>query len=281
MLEQRTILAMPSLNTVHSAWRFVRFVDYTGDTILHTTPENCAIIDLGDGNNPDHIMCHQCRMIKPVKDFKRVATKAQALAWGYSGRVALEYVGKSCKSCYTPPKHLSQLTPLQIKQRISSGNHIGSEGLAKVVLENRIKKGKDAIRAGIKKRLRKDSQVSWNPLLIAVKETSRRFTRQISDIKAKGDNDGKGITPSNNTSRSSPFSQRLAYTTLILDIARGVTDEIKAEINKGVAKPEAIKRWQDMIDEDERSLIQQYFDAIPPEQRKNMRPTAILSYFKY
>ena len=238
---------------------------------MHTPPENCAIIDLGDANNPDHIMCPSCMLIKPVKDFKREATKAQALAWGYSGRVRLEYIGKSCKSCYTAPKHLSQLTPLQIKQRISSGNYEGSEGRAKAILENRITRGKDGIRKGVKKRVRKDSQVSWNPLLIAVKETSRRYTRQLSDIRNREDLQ----------SRSSSFEQRIAYTTFILTVARAVTGEINAEIDKGVAKPESIKRWQDLIGADERTLIQQYFDAIPPEQRATMRSTAILSYLKY
>jgi hypothetical protein len=233
---------------------------------MHTTPENCATIDIGDANNPEHIMCHQCRLIKPVKDFKRRATQAQALAWGYSGRVRLEYVGKSCTSCYIPPKPLSQLTPLQIKQRISGGNHVGSEGLAKMVLENRIKRGKDGIRKGVKNRVRKDAQLSWSPLLIAVKETNRRYTRQLSDIRAKEDC----------KSRSS-LSHRIAYTTRIVAIARAITGEIKANISQGVAKPEGVNRWQDMMTTTQKEQIKQDFEAIPPEQRRTMRQAAILT----
>ena len=274
MLANYIIVATPSSNTVQQAWRFVRFVDVTGETILHTTPDNCATIDIGDVNNPEHIMCHQCRLIKPSSDFKRKATRAQALAWGYSGRVRLEYVGKSCKSCYTPPKPLSQLTPLQIKHRLSAGNHEGSEGRAKAILENRIKRGKQGIAQGVKNREGRLTQESWNPLLIAVKEASRRFARQLADIKAKD-------SLRERSSPSSPHAMRMAYTRLILDTARLKAKDMQHHIKQRFKKPESIKRWQDLITDVERTNIQAHFNAIPPEEAKHMKQAAVLSYFKY
>lgn len=256
-------------------------------------PETRAVIDLGDANNPERIMCPTCRVIKPTADFNRRATVAQAKAWGYSARVRLEYVGKSCNSCNKPPKPLSKLTPKQIKQRISSGNHEGSEGRAKSILENRIARGKAGIAQGVKNRSEKHAKESWNTVLTALKLASKRYTRQISDIKAKVDTPQAFVRPrhypplptphpsrSSSALLASPHA-RIAYTTLILATARAKIKQIKEHIANGQKKPDSITRWQDLITEQEREKIKQHFDAIPPEQRATMRQSAVLNYFKY
>jgi len=239
-------------------------------------PKNGVFIDLGDANNPERIMCHRCRMIKPAADFKRRATRAQALAWGFSGQVRLEYESKSCKACYKPPKPLSKLTPLQIKQRLSTGNHEGSEGRAKAILETKLARGRAAVAQSVKNREKRYAKESWSQPLTALKLTSKRYTRQISDIKAKQAKQTKQTTPQ---SRSS-FTERIAYTTLILATARAKIKQIKEHIANGQKKPDSITRWQDLITDKEKEKIQRHFDAIPPEQRAAMRQSAVLSYFK-
>ena len=243
--------------------------------------ETCAVIDLGDVKNPRHIMCPTCREIKEVRHFSRTATRAQAKAWGYSARVRLEYVGKSCNVCNKPPKPLSKLTPMQIKQRISSGNHEGSMGRAQSILENRIARGKAGIAQGVKNRSEKLAKESWSTVLTALTLATRRYTRQVCDIKAK---QAKQTTPhpsrSSATLLASPHA-RIAYTTLILATARAKIKQIKEHIANGQKKPDTIVRWQDLITEQEREKIQRLFEAIPPEQRATMRQSAILNYSKY
>lgn len=256
-------------------------------------PETCAVIDLGDADNPRHIMCPTCRVIKPTADFNRRATVAQAKAWGYSARVRLEYVGKSCNSCNKPPKPLSKLTPMQIKQRISSGNHEGSEGRAKAILENRIARGKAGIAQGVKNRAEKIAAESWSTVLTALTLATRRYIRQVCDIKAKTDTPQAFVRPrhypplptphpsrSSSTLLASPHA-RIAYTTLILATARAKAKQIKEHITNGQKKPDSITRWQDLITDKEKEKIQRLFEDIPLEQRATMRQSAVLNYSKY
>jgi hypothetical protein len=249
-------------------------------------PKNGVFIDLGDANNPERIMCHRCRMIKPAADFKRRATRAQALAWGFSGQVRLEYESKSCKACYKPPKPLSKLTPLQIKQRLSTGNHDGSEGRAKAILETKLARSRAAVAQSVKNREKRHAEESWRQPLTALKLTSKRYTRQISDIKAKQAKQTKQTSPQSRSSltltepNTTPLTERIAYTTLILATARAKIKQIKEHIANGQKKPDSITRWQDLITDKEKEKIHRHFDAIPPEQRAAMRQSAVLSYFK-
>lgn len=224
------------------------------------TPENCAIIDLGDPNNPDHIICPRCLCLKEAKHFMRRATKEQALAWGYSGRIRLEYVGKSCKTCHKPPKPLSQLTPLQIKQRISSGNHVGSEGRAKVILQNRIARGKAGIVQGITNRMQKIAAQQWAGILEDAGDTVKRFSNQVGQLKFNA---------------SHPL--RIAYTKRILDIARLHEKSIQYKIKNGERKPEHITTWQHLMSEKEKAHITADFNAIPPEVRARMTHRSVLN----
>jgi hypothetical protein len=223
------------------------------------TPETCAVVDLGAHDNPDHIMCPTCGVIKEVKHFRRKATLAQAKAWGYSGRVTLEYVGKSCKSCNKPPKPLSKLTPLQIKQRISSGNHTGSMGQAQRILENRIARGKEGILNGVLTRMQKQASISWANVLEDVDTAIKRSTRQAAQQKSRS---------------SHPL--RIEYANLIADTARVYKKEIQRRIKAGEAKPDNILVWQQLMSEKDKRKITEHFNAIPPLVRARMRHDAIL-----
>lgn len=244
------------------------------------TPETYAVIDLGSVDLPDHICCPRCRRILPTKDFVRRATKAQALSRGYAGNYLLRYVGKNCLDCQPQPKALHQLTPLQLKQRLSSGNYTGSTARAEEMLKKRKERQLEGIRSATLIRMRKLAKKEWAEMLTDVCEAVERYKQQARTLAAHtlASSSSSALTAPH-SSRSSP--SRRAYTALILEIAMKYRPIIKQYIRDGKRPTASTRGWQDLLTQEERRNVQAHFDAIPPEEARKMRHTAVLNLTQY
>lgn len=252
-------------------------------SILQPTPETCAIVELGRYDSPDHVLCAQCRQIKPVHSFIRRATKTQAISWGYEGNYLLKYVSSTCLSCKPQPKPLHQLPTLQIKQRLSTGNYTGSTARAEEILTKKKERGVEGIRNGIKKRMKNTAAEKWKDITEELTKHITLFRQQLNTME-KNETDAKSRSSLStsfkpNPSRRSP--QRMAYTKLILDTALATRNIIKNKIAYGEKPSPTTTRWQHLLTDEQRQNIQAHYDAIPPEEARKMRHTAVLNLTEY
>ena len=231
-------------------------------------PKTCAIIDLGRFDSPDHAMCVQCRAIKPILNFIRRATKTQAISWGYEGNYLLKYESSTCLTCKPQPKALHKLTQMQIKQRVSTGNYIGSTARAEETLRKKKERQIEGIRSGKLTLKKKTARQKWAPISKDLSDNLASFLRHYNTV-SKG------------KQRSSPSEAHIAYSRLILAMARKIKHHIANKLTYGVYPNDTTARWQDLLTEEERTDIQTHFDAIPPEEAKRMRHTAVLNLTKY
>lgn len=67
-------------------------------------------------------MCAVCKQIKPLAEFKRDLSRAQARARGYSGNASVEIESSMCKLCQPRAKPLRELTAKEIHNRVSAGD---------------------------------------------------------------------------------------------------------------------------------------------------------------
>lgn len=237
-------------------------------TITSLPPENCAIVDLGGFDSPDHALCARCRAIKPIANFMRRATKNQALSWGYEGNYLLRYPSSTCLDCKPQPKPLHKLTQKIIRNHISSGNHFGSTASAEATLIKKKERQIEGIRSGKLTLKKKKAKSAWKPILGTLAENAITFARHHATI-SKG------------KSRSSPSQAHITYSKLIVDTAYAIRKIIRSKLTYGEAPSPTTTRWQDLLTDEERTNIQTHFDAIPTEESKRMRHTAVLNLTKY
>lgn len=228
------------------------------------TPETCAVIDLGSVDSPDHICCPRCRRILPTHAFIRRATKTQSLSRGYAGNYILRFVGKNCLDCQPQPKPLNKLTTMELKQRLSTGNFTGSTAHAEEMLRKRKQRQVEGSRKGTHTRMKKRAALEWGEMLTELVGAVKRYKQQATTLSS---------------SRSSP--SRITYTTLILALAMRYRTVIKHHISQGKRPTPTTKGWQDLLTQEERRNVQAHFDAIPPEESRLMRHTAILNLTQY
>lgn len=231
--------------------------------ITSDPPETYAVIDLGSVDLPDHICCPRCRRILPTHSFVRRATKAQSLSRGYAGNYLLRYVGKNCLDCQPQPKALHQLYPQELERRVASGNYTGSTANAEAMLKKRKERQLEGIRKGTLNRMKKRATFEWKGMLTEVCDAVKRFNQQ------------------SRSSHTTYSPQRMAYTTLILELATQYRTIIKQCVRQGKCPTPSTKGWQDLLTQEERRNVQAHFDAIPPEESRRMRHTAILNLTQY
>lgn len=231
--------------------------------ITSDTPETYAVIDLGSVDLPDHICCPRCRRILPTKAFVRRATKAQALSRGYAGNYLLRYVGKNCLDCQPQPKALHQLYPQELERRVASGNYTGSTARAEEMLKKRKERQLEGIRQGTLNRMKKLAKKEWAEMLTDVVDAVKRYKQQ------------------SRSSHPTYSPQRKTYTALILGVAMRCRTVIRQQIRNGKRPTPATRGWQDLLTQEERRNVQAHFDAIPPEEARKMRHTAVLNLTQY
>lgn len=261
------------LPTEHSIWTFCFSVDATMNMITSDPPETYAVIDLGSVDLPDHICCPRCRRILPTHSFVRRATKAQSLSRGYAGNYLLRYVGKNCLDCQPQPKALHQLYPQELERRVASGNYTGSTANAEAMLKKRKERQLEGIRSGTLNRMKKRATLEWKDMLTDVCDAVKRFKQQARTLASSS------ALTAPHSSRSSP--SRITYTTLILELATQYRTVIKQHIRQGKCPTTSTKGWQDLLTQEERRNVQAHFDAMPPEESRRMRHTAVLNLTQY
>jgi hypothetical protein len=66
-----------------------------------------------------HKTCKKCSESKPLADFKRRLTRAQALARGYKGERLVTIESSMCKPCQPRKRKLTELTAKELQNRVA------------------------------------------------------------------------------------------------------------------------------------------------------------------
>jgi len=67
-------------------------------------------------------LCPSCQVVKPMTQFMRRLSRAQAMARGYAGNVLVDVESSLCKSCQPKRKPPSKLSNKELLSRVSTGD---------------------------------------------------------------------------------------------------------------------------------------------------------------
>ena len=236
--------------------------------------------------NDKHGLCPKCREVKPLKEFKKLATPTQMRAWGKAGNVRMEMLSKYCKECRPTPRPLSKLSPAKIKERILSGEIIYKDpARAEQILANRIERGRAAlVRSGKEHQFNKKRE-RWAQIVEEVSTTHKRFDLQLRNLLRKGigvENDHHALGGNHALGGEqqadcrdflyNPHTPRIAYTTACVDALKRIKLSLKPV---PITKPPP--SWQHLLTEEEIAIIQSLYNVLP---KKGLYQAAVLNLRK-
>lgn len=157
---------------------------------------------LDDPANPSHAYCSACDNVKPIEQFKRLATASQARVWGWDRQRNKEdriFTGKICNDCDKAKpkrKHPMSLIEYDKKLRLSGRyemevpdpDHKGLTPkfitLRALMVRRRKKAGKDKQKAGGKKAIRSRCSADYANLTRQVQNEIYKAEAQIKQGKS-------------------------------------------------------------------------------------------------
>ena len=157
-----------------------------------------------------HGLCPKCKLVKPMKSFRKLATPSQMRAWGKEGAVRMTLVSNYCKECRPKPRPLSKLSPAQIKERIISGETIYKDpAKAEKILANRIERSKAAMVRSGKERQYNKKRGRWAGIVEEISTTHKRFDLRLRNLIRRSATEGNAHQPS---CRDFLYNPHIAYT---------------------------------------------------------------------
>ena len=208
----------------------------------------------------DGKQCKKCREIKSLAQFKRRLSKAQSLARGYLGNVALEIESSLCKDCQPKRKSRSRLTARELRNRLLTGDI--NPLIAEHIIERRntlkpIKQGM-AVHKNWERRWGEDLKEILRPM----KDEIRSVDRQLRFAQK--------TTADNLSAKIKFFSWYLA--TLRQQLAR-----IELDYEKTPRQPPKGMEWTEIIEGTVRLSALDAWGEIPLNERSRLKqPTLLL-----
>lgn len=234
-------------------------------------------------SDTQHGLCPKCKLVKPLKSFKKLATPSQMRSWGKEGNVRMTLTMTNCKECRPKPRPLSKLSPAEIKERIVSGETIYKDpAKGEQILANRIERSKAAMVRSGKERQYDKKRVRWAGIVEEVSTTHRLFDLRVRNLRTRFP------LPRGLGHHSSPTDfatlcrqldrwdevavQLIAYTQACIDALKRI---------KLLLKPVPITppppSWQHLLTEEESTTIQSLWDVLP---KNGLRESARLNINK-
>lgn len=207
--------------------------------------------------------CSTCNTIKPIAEFMRTLTHAQAKARGYSGMRRVQIESSQCKACQRKPRPTSALPAGEIQHRVSIGAL--DPITAQYVLNKR------RARAVIKRKFAgaQQAQKKWDAALRAlIKPMSAHITSVDNWLRYQAK---KGI-PSDAPS--------VVFMVEYLAFLRKERERVKYE---QLMRPDKITQttWQQFTPHETRVEIWKKWDALPPDERqRTLRTPPLLATYK-
>ena len=232
-----------------------------------------AVLTEGDSRLPSHIMCAKCREILPRSSFKKRTTHAQAKGWGKSGRYKLEVLSKNCESCRPKLRPPRKLSPKELQTRAVSGDLKMGAVVLEARITQRIREGKDGIRAGIQRKMAKKKQQAWDGLW---KDVNKSLTNARSRMKYLFD----VVLGRTTTARPKPDISVINYARAVLEATHHAKQTITHNRRWALPLPETLPNnptWTDILDKPTKEKLTMLYEAIPHAERVRMRSTSVLS----
>jgi hypothetical protein len=202
-------------------------------------------------------MCATCRSIKPLAEFKRYLSRAQARARGYSGNANVEIESSMCKTCQPHTKGVTELTAKEIHNRINTGELYAP--LANAELAKRKTKATINRQMAAKKAWTTAKTAPWVEVMAGLRKELASTQQQEKHVKtAWPDLD---------------LTFFLEYK-LVLTQTR---ERIKF-MWKGKGLPPQHMQWENYIEWEERLRLQRLWEAMPSEYRKRARLPSLAAW---
>ena len=194
--------------------------------------------------------CATCNTIKPIADFMRTLTHAQAKARGYSGMRRVQIESSQCKDCQRKPRPPSKLPAGEIQHRVSIG------ALDPITAKNIL--AKRHARAVIKRKVAGavQAQRNWAKELGGV---LRPMSAHIVGVDNWLRYQARKGTP--------PEAPSMVFMAEYLAQLRRERDRIKTDqlMNPG---PPPHQAWQQYTPYETRLELWKKWDALPPDERQ-------------
>jgi len=202
-------------------------------------------------------MCATCKSIKPLAEFKRRLSRAQARARGYAGNVPVEIESSMCKDCQPRTRGLRELTAKEMQNRVNAGDLYAP--LANAELEKR------KIKAAINRQMATSAAwaaartAPWTGIMAALRTELAAIQQQEKHVKkAWPDLD---------------LTFFLEYKLMLSQLR-----ERMKFLWQGKGLPPEHTQWEDYIAWEERLRIKQLWEDLPPEYRKRARLPRLATY---
>ena len=200
--------------------------------------------------------CAKCSTIKPLAQFKRNLTAAEAKSHGYSGQRKVEVETAACKSC-TPKrtKPIEKMTKPEIMAKVELGEI--NALTARLTLEQRRAEFAREVSAGGKKRWANTRAKLWVPIIEQLSAEIQDVQMQRSYARVKGHHTIAG------------------YCTDYLDILKRVRSDLQLAKRRGVRDPEH-PHWQMYLNEYEINIIRvAWHDVVSVRRAGGVRPPGL------
>lgn len=196
--------------------------------------------------------CALCDSIKPIREFMRTLTPAQARARGYSGMRPVEIESTMCKDCQPKPRPISKLSAGEIRQRVSQG--------AIDALAANLEMSRRHARAALKRKVFSAQQVQkrWQGEVRALlKGLSAEIVSTANQWRYRTKTLGE----------SGPHVDFLEYYVALLRRVRRET--LDAHFMR--PRPVAETRWEQVFDFSTRMEVRRKWQALSVEDRERLR----------
>lgn len=205
-------------------------------------------------------LCVKCREIKPMPQFKRVLTKLQARARGYTGNRPVEIDSSICKAC-RPRKAEADLTIRELRNRVYNGD------IHPVIAKDKIAKRKKQVAyvrsKAARARWSAERDLIWRPIHEALHAEITKAIQQAKHLKRKP--------------RATPAVALLAFLTEhylpALRTIRASIDVIRYTKEKSAPHAD----WQSYADATAVKALHNAWEAVPLDERTAVRkPPALI-----
>jgi hypothetical protein len=194
-------------------------------------------------------MCTACRKIKPLKEFRRYLTPAEARYRGYSGNRRIEIESEKCGACRLPRRSKpEEFTTPELMDKAAKG-YI-SPVTANAIAADRQRRATSAMRTGANNRWSAVRIKQWDALIDAINAELHDVRQQAKYAREKGD--------------------RPKVVTFASDYAKilvRVRADFKLERRRTSRSPEH-DRWQSYVTPRERNIIAALWNDIPFKLRE-------------
>ena len=207
--------------------------------------------------------CSRCNTIKPIAEFTRFLTNAEALARGYRANFKVEVETTTCKDCRPKPRPIGKLRAAEIRQRVSSGD------LDQVTANLEMHKRHARAQLSRKVRRAKQAQQTWAKQL---KEILAPMSAHITSVDNWLRYQAKKGTP--------PEAPSVVFMAEYLAELRQRREKIKYDqlMHPG---PPPHQAWQQFTPQETRLEIWKKWDALPPDERqKTARTPPLLATYR-